>query len=155
MASQPANASDHVFNHEATYPTNTLCLWKRHSSPRYTTHLYLQDSAWVNEVCSGWYKSVPQNSWHKRQNCPDYYLSAFSTKGEPHWPSWAVSSAFLSWTISLSVLSSSFAAALCGFLTSNPHSIFAFLSLICNLHSLQRADLKSKSHHNLLLLKLL
>lgn len=74
MASQPANASGHVFNHEATSLINIPRLWKTHSSPRYTTRLYFKDSAWINEVCSGWYKSVLQNSWHKGQNCPDYYL---------------------------------------------------------------------------------
>lgn len=39
MASQPANASGHVFNHEATSPINTPRLWEMHSSPG-TPHIY-------------------------------------------------------------------------------------------------------------------
>lgn len=142
MASQPANASGHVFNHEATSPINTPHLWMMHSSPRYTTHLYFKDSAWVNEVCSGWYKSILQSSWHEGQNCPDYFLSAFSTKGEAHWPSWAVSSAFLSGQ-SLHQFSppALLPLAWCKLRVASRRLTLIlyllFLSLICTLHSRQ------------------
>lgn len=67
------------------------------------------------------------------------YLSAFSTEGEPCWPPQAPSTA-CTYNLSLSSLfwlCHWLDASVTWLLDTSPHSIFAFLPLQCNLHSLQ------------------